>query len=471
MRNRFEIVTAVCMLLAVVSCNKNRQSVDYDPQLLLQAYSEPLTRYSGDAGFETGDAVGVYVVKHNASNDHKLSVHGNYVDNQQFINEYSASLGNILKPEAGKEVYLVEGETYDIYSYYPYLTNLTTISEIPFSVQVNQSNETDLLGSDFLWAKTANVKYKIAPVQMQYKHLFSQLIVLLVAGEGYTDQEITGLLTGVTFNNVLTDAKINISEGKAVAGTQLNTVTPHRESAGLNSFRAILVPQIVTDARPLVNIEIGGKKYPVSLNLDFKPGKSYRMNVNVSREYAQTVITLNGVVSWDTETIPDEDISVGKPVGSNLKKYCNISHTNDDGIAYLDGATIGSFECESGAETSYYDYAHNSGVIVPITNWMDVFVKFKNINLPTYTEYIVYVYADWNNDGDFEDAKEAMEPALTYGGAENYVQTLPFTLDMPEGAVSPTTLRIVGGLKSEVNITHGCGNTHTGTVYDVAISF
>lgn len=470
MSKRTKIVAIVLMVAAIVSCSKNKQPVDYDPQLLLQAYTLPLTRYSGDAGFDTGDVVGVYVVKRNATNN-DLSVSGNYVDNQRFINEYSVSQGNILKPEVGKEVYLVEGDIYDIYSYYPYTANLTTVTQIPFSVRVNQSSEANLLGSDFLWAKTVNVTHKVAPVQVQYKHLFSQLIVSLVAGEGYTNEEISKFLTGIEFKDVLTDAKINISEGKSVAGIQTNTVIPNRESAGSNSFRAIIIPQVVTDSKPLVDIEIGGKHYPVSLNLDFKPGRSYRMSVNVSREYAKTVVTLNGVVSWDTETLPDGDISVEKPVNSNIKKYCDITFSTADGSAYLDGATVGSFECESGAETSYFDYAHNSAIVASVTNWMDVLVKLKNIDLPLETKYAVCVHVDWNNDGDFEDEKELVDRQVTFTGQVNYVQTLSFPLDIPTGAVSPTTLRIVGGLESGTSINHGCGNANMGTVYDVAIAF
>lgn len=471
MRKMTKIVVMALIVLSVVSCHKNKQTADYDPQLLLQAYMMPLTKYSGDAGFETGDVVGVYVVKHKTGSDNNLSGTENYVNNQRFINEYSVSLGNILKPEVGKEVYLVEGETYDIYSYYPYISNLTTISEVPFSVNVNQSSEANLLGSDFLWTKTVNVKYKLAPVNVEYKHLFSQLIVSLVAGEGYTNEEISKLLKGVTMKDVITDTKINISEGKVVLGTQANSITSFRESAGGNSFRAIIVPQIVTTSKPLIDIEIGGKHYPVSLNLDLKPGKSYRMNVNVSKEYAKTIITLNGVVSWDTETLPDEDISVKEPVDNNIKKYCDITFSGIRGSAYLDGATIGTFECESGAETNYFDYAHNPDAKATVTNWMDILVKIKNVNLPTTTKYIVYAYADWNNDGDFADAKESMEPAMTYAGAENHVITMPIVLEIPSGAVSPTTLRIISGPEGEANVTDGCGSTHTGTVYDVAIKF
>lgn len=469
MKKVTKIVAIALMAVAFVSCNKNKQVEEYDPQLFLQAYTLPLTRYSGGAGFDAGDVVGVYVVKQNAANDKGLSVNGNYVDNKKFINENDATLGYVLKPEAGKEVYLVEGNNYDIYSYFPYLNNVTTVTELPFSVKADQSALANFLGSDFLWAKAAGVKYKPSPVKVEYKHLFSQLIVSLVAGEGYTDENLNKLLTGVTVKNIVTDAKINIAEGKAVVGSQLNTVVPNKETAGVNMFRVIIPPQVVTDAKAIIDIEMGGKHYPVSLNLDFKSGRSYRMNINVDKDFAKTVITLNGVVSWETEDLPDQDITVENP--SNIKKYCDITLTDGGGSAYLDGATIGTFECESGATTSYFDYAHNSGETVAVTDWMDVFVKIKNINLSVQTKYNIYVFVDWNNDGDFQDEKEVLEAQQALAGTENKVQTLPFTLEIPVGAVSPTTLRIIGGLDGEVNITNGCGSTHTGTVYDVAIEF
>lgn len=57
---------------------------------------------------------------------------------------------------ASRTLYWDEG-TYNFYAYYPYMTSVSSIEDLPFSVQTDQSTADGYEASDFLYAQTNNV--------------------------------------------------------------------------------------------------------------------------------------------------------------------------------------------------------------------------------------------------------------------------------------------------------------------------
>lgn len=472
MKKVTKMIVMVVAALTVVSCNDNKPLGEQPSQLLLQGTALPLTRYEIEGGFEYGDIVGVYVVKHTAGTPNDLLSSGNYVDNQKFISANKDIESTYLfKPEVGEEVYWNSKDIFDIYSYFPYFEGIDPLKGVSYSVNTDQSQVNNYYKSDFLWSKVTNVEPKISPIQVDYKHLFSEVNISLYAGDGYSRQDLDDIVTGLKIKDVIVDASINISSGEVVPGTQRNTITAYRNEDLDVNYRAIVIPQEISSSKTFIEIQVGKKTYPVALDIKLVSGKMYRIELTINKDFSNTEMRLDGITWWDYEDGYRQEVTVINPIHSNIKRYCAVKFGSDFlPPVCFDGATIGSFECDPGKGSDYFDYAHNVNKRAEITNGMEMNVRFKNIEKYENDKYGVYAYADWNNDGDFLDANELVGVQEVVTGAQYSVQNLKYSLNIPANAVSPTTMRIYSAFAHITPISAGCGRVE-GTVYDVPVYF
>lgn len=151
------------------------------------AQSTPMTftvNYPGQSratatSFESNDKIGLYVAESKAP----LEIGGNLVNNEALT--YDGS-----KWEAARTLYWDEG-TYNAYAYYPYIQGVSSTTDQPFSVALDQSTPKTATApggyeaSDLLFATSKDIQASNSPISLNFKHIMSKLKIRLIKGEDF----------------------------------------------------------------------------------------------------------------------------------------------------------------------------------------------------------------------------------------------------------------------------------------------
>jgi hypothetical protein len=235
-----------------------------------------------DAAYESGDKVGIYVSYADA-----LDSSNNYLDNQCFTLTDGAWTSS-------KEIYWADQTTTaDFYCYYPYASTISSIEAYPFAVNTDQSSIENYKASDFLWGKTTGVAPTTDAVGITVKHAMSNVIIKLVAGNGYTADDMAS--AKVTICNLKTNSTINLASGVVTATGDVTEMIPMEES---DYHRALVVPQSISNA-DLIKVTIGDKVYTLNQSVEFKSGKQHTCTLTVERTNQGINIGIGG---WETES-------------------------------------------------------------------------------------------------------------------------------------------------------------------------
>ena len=242
--------------------------------------STSITRAT-DTSFENGDKVGIYVV----NQPNTLKATGNHADNIGFTysGSWSAPTTIYWKDETTKA---------DFYCYYPYSSSISNIEAYPFAVKADQSSVANYKASDFLWGKTTGVAPTKDAVGITVKHAMSNVIVELVAGNGYTAEDMAS--ASVAICGLKTNSTINLASGVVTATGDVAEITPMVEN---DYRRALVVPQSVSNA-DLIKVTIGDKVYTLNQSIEFKSGKQHTCTLTVERTNQGINIGIDG---WETE--------------------------------------------------------------------------------------------------------------------------------------------------------------------------
>lgn len=277
---------SLTMLLALVMCacssdSDNEQKVqdqDPTPKVLPIRISTTVSDISDtratDYTFETGDEIGLYVVNHNSDGTAgTLMPQGNHVNNMRFT--YSSGSWTPDSP-----IYWQDNNTHaDFYLYYPYRATVSSISAIPFSVNADQSTETAYKTSDLLIGSTKDIAPTDQAVSITAKHLMSQILITLVAGNGFTDGSLDKANVAVKINGVKTQSTVNLATATVTATGTATTVTPLKADG---SYKALIVPQSVALGN-LITVTVDGRDYNLQKAFSFVSGKRHRFTVTLNK--------------------------------------------------------------------------------------------------------------------------------------------------------------------------------------------
>ena len=301
---KFTIVcSAVWAMFAMSACSGGAgSSLDPEPEptpvkpteKLPINISTSLTTRATDTAFEEGDGIGLFVVNYNADGTQAaLKVTGNHVDNVKYT--YNGTW------TPATQTYWKDDVTHaDFYIYYPYQT-INSVDDLSFSVKADQSAVADYKAGDLLIGKTTNVAPTQNAVKIDAKHVMSQMVITLVAGNGFTESSLAAAQVTVKINRLKTQVAANLSTGVVTAKGDDADITPLKEEG---TYKAIIVPQTVGDGT-LITVNVDGRDYKLAKASNFtafEAGKKYKFTVTVSK-------TSNGV-------------------------NVNISKWEDDGIDY-----------------------------------------------------------------------------------------------------------------------------------------
>ena len=241
---------------------------------------------TADNTFEIGDKMGVYVVNNTSADAGTLVSNGNQVDNMCFT--YS----NTWTPASA--IYWADQETKaDIYCYAPYSSVISDVENHLFSVATNQSNIEAYNSSDFLWGKSANVTPTERAISVKMARLMSSVVVTLVAGNGYDQQELS--TAKVSICSVQADAKIDIATGSVSPTGATSEIATYNNA---DQYCARLVPQSINNA-DFVKVTVGDTDYTLQQSLTLESGKQHKCTVTISKVNQGLNI---GISDWAVST-------------------------------------------------------------------------------------------------------------------------------------------------------------------------
>lgn len=289
--NRFKIL---CLLGSVAifvasGCKKvesdNILSTGRHEFTILPTMPEAKTKVT-ETSFEINDKIGVYV----AESGNRLQLVGNAINNAEFIyngNSWSA---------ASKQFW--NDGSYNVYAYYPYMEIVDDINDCSFSVQVDQSAKSGYQMSDFLWGTSSEVAASSSPVEMQFSHKLSRVIVRLEKSETY-EGEIPDNCE-VYIHNTVVDALVDIATGDAVKDPYGEVSSIKARKISSEEFDAIVIPQFIQTRTPMVEVLVDNVSYMMEGMLSFKPGCSVTLVVTLSKNPDQTKIEIGGGIGgWN----------------------------------------------------------------------------------------------------------------------------------------------------------------------------
>lgn len=301
MKRHLLYISCIAWLVGLCGCSNNSENATlpednnimrfemYHPS---QTASSKVASRANDTGFDNGDSVGLFITTHNTP----LQLAGNYANNEHIKFD-----GTTWTP--ARTIYWDNGE-YDIFAYYPFFKDITSVDDQPFSVATDQTTAktTNALGgyeaSDFLFASNTNVVASSNAVKLQYKHRMSKILIKLVKGEDYEgDLPETA---EVYIHNTITSATIDMSAGVVTRNQYGTTNTIKAKSIGNGLYTAIIVPQRIANRQPLIEVIANGISYLWESKFLFKPGIQHNVSLIIDKNPEQVKIDIGGEIgNWN----------------------------------------------------------------------------------------------------------------------------------------------------------------------------
>lgn len=308
---------AVMALLLASSCTDDslvQEGVSSQKAMILQAevHQQNVTR-ANDNGFADGDQIGVFVVNYeNEASSPLLQLTGNHADNVRFTYD-----DNEYKWTGSYQLYWKDNKTpIDVYGYYPFISQLSSITEQPFTIQRNQRDIQDgetMSGyeqSDFLWAKAENIAPTDATIILKHQHIMAGIEVTLAEGKGFAQGEWADAEKSVLVQNVAMTGTINLRTGNAIpspSGEAGRGAVIPQESRG--SYRAVVYPQTVESGTPLFAITVDGKAMKFTRNeaMEYVAHKLHKFTIEVGKDSSTGQYTLSllsdAIVDWENDPL------------------------------------------------------------------------------------------------------------------------------------------------------------------------
>lgn len=256
-------------------------------------------------GFADGDVIATYIVDYEDGSPGQLKDRGNRADNLFYT--YSEP-GNRWIP--AYDVYYKDDRTpVDVYAYYP-SADPESVTGYHFSVASDQNSvaPSGLTGyeqSDFLWAKAENKTTADKVVRLDFLHRMAGISVTLVEGSGFADGEWASTRKDILVRNTARDALVNLSDGSVRPSGQpsFDGIIPLSDG---ESFRAVVVPQVVKAGSTLITATVGGCSYDLGRQEDmtYSSGRLHNFTLTVNKrpegDY-EVSFSQGSITDWEDE--------------------------------------------------------------------------------------------------------------------------------------------------------------------------
>lgn len=286
------VLLSITALLAMAACSKVQQDPQADSNEIRFAVSHPsaLTKVTASA-FEADDAISLYAVEYDGDTQMPLQVGGNFLNNEKIIYDGANWL-------PVRTLYWSSTDC-DFYALYPYQASIGSIEQYPFSVATDQSGA-GYENSDLLYAMAVKANRAGGPVALNFKHLFSKLVVEVVEGPNFEGEIPNDIVTHIYNTNV--DCFVNFTTGSIEKDGHGSKRTITMKKISNHRFEAVVVPQNLEKKTPLVEITMGGIAYLLDYSLSFRPGyvHTVTLTLNTSPDQEQIEISIDpGINNWN----------------------------------------------------------------------------------------------------------------------------------------------------------------------------
>lgn len=288
-------ISAIVILTAITGCNKIETPEVSEDGTMRFNVSYPTTKAT-ETAFEAGDKIGVYITGYQDEKPLALQLGGNYKNNNPVIFDGTSWTADPV-------IYWGDGK-YDVYAYYPFMIP-ESVDELMFSVALNQrtAETAEALSayeaSDFLYATAKGVISEDGDVDLLFKHKMSKLTVNLIKGSDYEGDlpETATLLV----HSTITDCLIDLATGDVIKNpySAAKTITAKQIDAGTHT--AIIVPQMLTNKKPLIEIVFKDVSYMVESKFHFKSGTHHILNITINNNPDKVKIEIGGEIENDWE--------------------------------------------------------------------------------------------------------------------------------------------------------------------------
>ncbi len=250
-----------------------------------------LSTRATDNSFSVGDRIGLYMVNYMNGVSQPVKPSGNYANNREFI--YSGSGWTAAEP-----IYWPDIQTpVDFYAYYPYDANIVDANACLFMVNVDQSTEADYTMSDFMWGKVSGQAPTTENVSLLLNHRMSKAIIKVVAGDGFSQEDLLNGTLSVSLNGVKSQATVNLSDGTITVTGEASTITPCKTADC--TYKAIVVPQNITEGN-LISVTLNEACYNLKKQINFESSKQYTFTVTLAKKSGGIDV---GIGSWEDDGI------------------------------------------------------------------------------------------------------------------------------------------------------------------------
>lgn len=264
-------------------------------------------RISLSAGIELEGRAASNVLQTNFSPNNRIGVFINEVTTETPTVSYPQPIeyritntsGEMSRITGGDPYYPVNGNTVEIYAFFPYAAITTSGT---YSLKTTQISRAEYEACDLMSAHIIG-RNETSPLTLTFQHLASKVTVNLT-----TSQEGVNLSSSkIRLVNVVRDANINAAEGKIISVSGSKTDPVLISNDGRTASSGIILPQVINANTRFIEIELLTKEKVYGImptTYTFEPGKSYVFNIDVVVDRDASEFTLNDIqiVDWVNET-------------------------------------------------------------------------------------------------------------------------------------------------------------------------
>ena len=288
-----KIISACAVLVALASCSNDlSQPTAEDTPIRIQANVGGITTRAAHnllSSFGSGDAINVYITENTTANSGKTSG-ANY---SPTVYTHNGSQFNTTTPQ----YFPSNGNGIDVWAVYP--STVTESSNTYFTIESNQTSDTDYKNSDLMFAQKLENKTKTDDITLSFSHQLSKIIVKLEKEGG-----VDGVLDGATIKltNVIKKIALTSVDGSGITLGNLSSVQEDKGELTIgkyatNGAAAIVIPQSASSMKFKVELDNGGS-YTADMpntTTQFEPNKEYTFTLTLK---ANAITVSASIKAW-----------------------------------------------------------------------------------------------------------------------------------------------------------------------------